>query len=221
MTKIFLINFRTMGGVTIHIDCGKDSSSCTACVCPPRVTGTVAIANLLCSSAFIILGVFTAIQPFDYRLPYDIPDALAMCLPPAVLSFISAFAMIWIYGHKEPNISIRLAAVISLVLCIYTAIVPCFASTSTEYWNRDSRSRQYKAIYIVSIINSVFSGIQTLIWLAVACIPSCKLFHYSTPPSPSVTQQANESEDAKFLLDLVSLHSDTAGELKPSDANKK
>ena len=71
------------------------------------------------------LGMSTVFHPFADSRSYfyfdghnGIPDAIGICLPPAVLALVSTFIGTWICHHKDARTNIRSAAFVPSLLCI-------------------------------------------------------------------------------------------------------
>ena len=165
---------------------------------------------MICSIAYGILGVLKVAQPFSgRRMSDDTSSAVLMCFLPAIISFLAALCTMKIFYlrlRKVDNHFIA-AAILTLILFIYTAVISSYARSNAPMYNYFSsiQANQYQAIFIVSIISSVFAGSFILIWLSVIHIPSIN-FLCKNPPSLNEQLNFNSAEASgyseKHLVDM-------------------
>ena len=224
-TSLFVKGFQTkyfycrkMSSVKCNIECEcARYSGCAVCptapVChsityPHRIVGTMIFLNIVFCAGFIIFGIFVGLQPFGYRYDEDVTNAIGLCAPPAALTLLEAGLAIRIYRQNKLRISVIIAAIVSFILCIYTAIVPAF-SNDQNYMYYEKRKKTYMEVFVLSITCSVLTGLQCLIWLSVICVPTkFKLFNEGqlvTPPPSVINNNAeNVNEDTTRLLETRS-----------------
>ena len=103
--------------------------------------------------SYSILGVLTVFQPFSQdKQQDDTSSAVVMCLLPATLSLTTALITMRICHPKQRKLgaSTIAAAILSLILCIYAAVVPVYVQNNYEgfgYESLNATSGDYGNIY--------------------------------------------------------------------------
>ena len=136
-----------MERIKVHVECDSSNFNCCtsfAVMCNYRLVRHMIFLYMACSAAYIFLGILTKVQPFSQNKEFDdASSAQLMCFLPAIISLIASVLTKRIYRRRErlANVDFVLAAIITLILCIYTAVVARYAWFNADRYSWQSNLR--------------------------------------------------------------------------------